>query len=57
MITDVIGAHPEYQPMVSDAQAALAFEPGVSGAENPFLHMGCISRCASRCPSTGRRSA
>ena len=23
MITDVIGAHPEYQPMVSDAQAAL----------------------------------
>jgi hypothetical protein len=40
MITDVIGAHPEYQPIVSDAEAALAFEPGVSGAENPFLHMG-----------------
>jgi hypothetical protein len=41
MITDVIGAHPEYQAMVSDADAALAFEPSVSrDAENPFLHMG-----------------
>jgi hypothetical protein len=41
MITDVIGAHPEYQAIVSDAHAAMAFEPSVSGgAENPFLHMG-----------------
>ena len=41
MIADVVGAHPEYHAIVSDAQAALAFEPGVSaGAENPFLHMG-----------------
>src|ERR1700737_3338315 len=41
MITDVIGAHPEYQAMVGDASAALAFEPSVSrDAENPFLHMG-----------------
>src|SRR5258707_6658399 len=41
LITDVIGAHPEYQAIVSDANAALAFEPSVStGAENPFLHMG-----------------
>ena len=41
MIADVIGAHPEYQAMVSDADAALAFEPSVSrDAENPFLHMG-----------------
>src|SRR5580700_11522876 len=41
MITDVIGAHPEYQALVSDASAALAFESSVSGdAENPFLHMG-----------------
>ena len=41
MITDVIGAHHEYQAMVGDASAALAFEPSVSrDAENPFLHMG-----------------
>ena len=41
MITDVIGAHPEYQATVSDADAAMAFEPGAAtGAENPFLHMG-----------------
>jgi hypothetical protein len=41
LICDVIGAHPEYQGLVSDAAAALSFEPGVSGAEeNPFLHMG-----------------
>jgi len=40
MITDVIGAHPEYQAAVSDAGAAMAFEPGAAGAENPFLHMG-----------------
>jgi Domain of unknown function (DUF1841) len=41
MITDVIGAHPEYQAIVSDADAAMAFEPGsATGAENPFLHMG-----------------
>jgi Domain of unknown function (DUF1841) len=40
-IADVIGAHPEYQGVVSDADAALSFEPGSSGvAENPFLHMG-----------------
>ena len=41
MITDVIGAHPEYQAIVSDPEAALAFEPGTPEiAENPFLHMG-----------------
>ena len=41
MITDVIGAHPEYQAIVSDAEAAIAFETGsATGAENPFLHMG-----------------
>jgi hypothetical protein len=41
MISDVIGAHPEYQALVSDAGAAMAFESSVSGdAENPFLHMG-----------------
>ena len=41
MISDVIGAHPEYQAIVSDPEAALAFEPGTPEiAENPFLHMG-----------------
>jgi hypothetical protein len=40
-IADVIGAHPEYQGVVSDVDAALSFEPGGAGsAENPFLHMG-----------------
>jgi len=41
LITDVIGAHPEYQDVVSDVDAALSFEPrGAGGAGNPFLHMG-----------------
>jgi hypothetical protein len=41
MITEVIGAHPEYQAIVSDADAAMAFEPSAStAAQNPFLHMG-----------------
>jgi hypothetical protein len=39
-IIDVIGAHPEFQGIVSDADAALAFEPGSAAAANPFLHMG-----------------
>src|ERR1700721_1037298 len=40
MITDVVGAHPEYHVIVSDPDAA-AFEPAVDGGgENPFLHMG-----------------
>lgn len=40
MITDVIGAHPEYQAIVGDTDAMMAFEPSISGGENPFLHMG-----------------
>ena len=41
MISDVIGAHPEFQAIVGDREAAVAFEPGASqGVENPFLHMG-----------------
>ncbi len=41
MIADVIAVHPEYQALVSDADAAAAFEPpGHAGSENPFLHMG-----------------
>ncbi len=40
-ITDVIGAHPEYQAVVGDAGTAVAFEPDtLNTAENPFLHMG-----------------
>jgi len=41
LIADVIERHPEYQAIVSDAQAAAAFEPLAGGfQENPFLHMG-----------------
>jgi Domain of unknown function (DUF1841) len=41
MIADVVAAHPEYQDIVGDAQAAAGFESSNSGsAENPFLHMG-----------------
>jgi hypothetical protein len=41
LIADVIGAHPEYQPVVQDSDAAAAYEPSaVDPAENPFLHMG-----------------
>jgi Domain of unknown function (DUF1841) len=40
-IADVIGAHPEYQRVVADADAAIAFEQNaVAGTDNPFLHMG-----------------
>jgi hypothetical protein len=38
-IIDVIGAHPEYQTLVGDADAAKGFEPAPGGV-NPFLHMG-----------------
>ncbi len=37
-IADVIGAHPEYQALVSDEESAVSFAAGA--AENPFLHMG-----------------
>jgi hypothetical protein len=41
MIADVIVAHPEYQAIVSDTNAATAYDANIStGAENPFLHMG-----------------
>ncbi len=41
MIADVITLHPEYQPVLGDPEAALAFEPSAThAAENPFLHMG-----------------
>ena len=40
-IADVIEAHPEYQRIVADADAAVGFEAAAGqAAENPFLHMG-----------------
>ena len=40
-IADIIGAHPEYQTLMSNQEAAVSFEPSAtSGAENPFLHLG-----------------
>jgi Domain of unknown function (DUF1841) len=41
LITDVIGAHPEYQSVVAQSETALEFEQNEAAAtENPFLHMG-----------------
>jgi hypothetical protein len=41
LIADVIGAHPEYQVLMRDAESASGFEaPAGGGADNPFLHMG-----------------
>jgi hypothetical protein len=41
LITDVIGAHPEYQGILANADIAIAFEQNSTGdTENPFLHMG-----------------
>jgi hypothetical protein len=40
-IADVVGAHPEYQRIVSDADTAVGFEQDTAlAADNPFLHMG-----------------
>jgi hypothetical protein len=38
-IADVIERHPEYQALLADAAAAVAFD-ATPGLENPFLHMG-----------------
>ena len=41
MIADVVAMHPEYQRMIADPDAAVAFDGDVAGErENPFLHMG-----------------
>jgi len=40
LIAEVIALHPEYQPLLEDPDAALAFETAAGGAENPFFHMG-----------------
>jgi hypothetical protein len=39
LIADVIALHPEYQPLLQHADAALGFDTPSMG-ENPFLHMG-----------------
>lgn len=40
LICDVIAAHPEYQPLLEDADRAVAFEAdAAAAAQNPFLHM------------------
>ena len=41
LIADVIGAHPEYQAVMRDADTANSYEARDDGAaDNPFLHMG-----------------
>ncbi len=40
MLAAVIGAHPEYQPLLEDAIKALARDSAAEPGENPFLHMG-----------------
>ena len=41
LIVDVLVLHPEYQALVSNAPASLAFDRAAGDAkENPFLHMG-----------------
>lgn len=41
LIAGVINVHPEYQPMLTDAEAALGREYRHEGGQtNPFLHMG-----------------
>jgi hypothetical protein len=41
LIADVIGAHPEYQLLMRNAETANAHEPAADGdTHNPFLHMG-----------------
>jgi len=41
LIADVIGAHPQYQALLRDAETAGSYEPADGGtADNPFLHMG-----------------
>src|ERR1700760_4211960 len=40
LLCEVIGAHPEYQALLSAVATAQAFEPTAADQENPFLHMG-----------------
>ena len=40
LIADVVALHPEYQPLLEDADSGVAFEASPGGGENPFLHLG-----------------
>jgi hypothetical protein len=40
MIAEVIGVHPEYQPLLEDSVKALAADSAAEPAANPFLHLG-----------------
>jgi hypothetical protein len=41
LIADVIGAHPQYQWLLRDAETVGGYEAlSVGDADNPFLHMG-----------------
>jgi hypothetical protein len=40
MIAEVIGVHPEYQPLLEDSVKALAEDCAAEPAANPFLHLG-----------------
>ncbi len=41
LICEVIELHPQYQPMLSDAERAQSFEAdSAQSTQNPFLHMG-----------------
>ena len=52
MIADVIGAHPEYQALVADAEAAVGFEPRRRRCGESVFTYGAASRRAR----AGRRS-
>jgi hypothetical protein len=40
LIAEVVGLHPEYQPLVEDPARALGIDTNAAqAAENPFLHM------------------
>ncbi len=41
MIADVIALHPEYQPVIGDAETALAFEPNAIPLTRRFDHSNC----------------
>lgn len=40
LIADVVLLHPEYQPLLENPDAAVAFENAAGDGENPFFHLG-----------------
>ena len=55
----MIGAHPEYQRIVADADSAVGFRAECRGcrARIRFYIWGCIWRFANKSPSTGPRES